>query len=38
MRLPSDMSDGHSVHNKLLHYLIAIVNIRECGMDGAKFR
>ena len=36
--LASNMSDGHSAHRKLLHSLIAIVNIREWGMDRGSMQ
>jgi len=36
--LLSNMSDGPSVHSKLIHYLIAIVNIRECAMEEGNMQ
>lgn len=34
--LHSSVSDGHLVHNKLIHHLIAVVNIRESGDGGGQ--
>lgn len=36
--LPSSVSDGHSVRNKLMHYFTATVNIRECGLKEGNIQ